>query len=117
MPSCRDESAVRALVIRLYEKLLGRSPGTTDPVGAIVSNIVTGCGIESVVQSFWNSEEYTRVPRTLPENVTNLYRALLAREPRIDEVAGWVDYLAPPFIEDQFIDSSEFTTRWQRLVS
>jgi hypothetical protein len=31
VPSCRDEGTVRALVIRLYEKLLGRSPGTTDP--------------------------------------------------------------------------------------
>jgi hypothetical protein len=32
-------------------------------------------------------------------------------------VAGWVDYLAPPFIEDEFIDSPEFTARWQQLVS
>jgi hypothetical protein len=28
-----------------------------------------------------------------------------------------VDYLAPPFIEDEFIDSPEFTARWQQLVS
>jgi hypothetical protein len=32
-------------------------------------------------------------------------------------VASWVEYLAAPFIEDQFLDSPEFKARWQQLVS
>jgi hypothetical protein len=115
VPSCNDETAVRALVIRLYDKLLGRSPGTAD-VANWVFNITTGCSIETAVSTFLTSEEYLRMPRTLAQQVTNLYRALLARGPRPDEVAGWVDYLAPTFIEDQFIDSPEFAARWQQLV-
>jgi hypothetical protein len=116
VPSCHDESAVRALVTRLYEKLLGRSPGTGE-LESWVFNVMMGCSLDNPVGTVLVSEEYTRVPRTLAAHVTNLYRALLAREPRPDEVAGWVDYLAPPFIEDQFIDSPEFAARWLDLVN
>ena len=31
-------------------------------------------------------------------------------------MAGWVDFLAPPFIEDQFIDSPEFAARWRSVA-
>ena len=76
----------------------------------------TNCDIAGGVYTILSSQEYLSVPRTLAQHVTVLYRALLAREPRADEIAPWVDYLAAAFIEDQFIDSPEFTTRGQQLI-
>jgi hypothetical protein len=64
-----------------------------------------------------SSPEYLSVPKSLTEHIVILYRALLAREPRADEVDAWAAYLVAPFIEDQFIDSPEFAERWRRLVS
>ena len=121
-PCCRDGSAVRPQVARLYDKLLSQPSGTSPVDEAFVSNLLTNCGlpgvdIESLVNSFLFSEQYAGEPRTLAAHITNLYRALLVREPRPDEVGGWIDYVTPPFIEDQFIDSPEFAARWRQLVS
>jgi hypothetical protein len=115
VPDCHDVDAVRALITRLYEKALGRSPSIGD-INLWLFTFVTNCNIEGGVYTILSSAEYVSVPRTLAEHVTALYRALLAREPGVEEVGPWVDYLASPFIEDQFIDSPEFAARWQQLV-
>ena len=114
---CHDTDALRAFVTRLYQKALGRSPAL-DELNLWVSGIIQrGCDIENAVLTVLSSEEYLGVPKTLAEHVTILYRALLGREPGAGEVEPWVEYLAVPFIEDQFIESSEFATRWQQLIS
>jgi len=111
VPSCQDEPAVRALLIRLYEKGLGRSPDVVQ-LENLVSSLMTNCDIGAIVVGFLGD-----IPRTPGEYVAILYRVLLSREPGLGEVAPWVEFLAAPFIEDQFIDSAEFAARWQQLLS
>jgi hypothetical protein len=107
VPGCEDKEAIHALETRLWQAALGRPPGT----------FVQNCGIFDFVGFVVSPPEYLSVPKSFAEHVVILYRGLLAREPRADEVASWVEYLAAPFIEDQFLDTSEFAARWQKLVS
>lgn len=120
VPGCMDAAVVRPLVIRLYQNLLRRSPGPTDAVETFVSNIVSNCGtdpiaVQRVVELVRGSAEYLALPRTVAQDVTELYRALLVRDPRPDEVAGWLDFLLPSLVEDQFVASPEFAGRWAQL--
>jgi uncharacterized protein DUF4214 len=112
VPDCRDAAVVTALVTRLYEHPLGRTPSAAE-VTAWVTYLGATCALEGAVATFLRSAEYVTVPRTLGAHVTVLYRALLAREPQGDDVSAWVAYLSAQraFIEDQFVDSAEFRAR------
>ena len=117
LASCRDTDALRAFATRLFQQALGRTPGF-DEVSLWISDIdLSTCDLESLVLAVLSSDEYRSVPKTLAEHVTILYRGLLGREPGAGEVDAWVEYLAVPFLEDQFIESSEFATRWEHLTS
>ena len=115
VPDCHDEPVVRALIVRIYQQALRRTP-TDSEVNLWMFTFSTNCQIEMAVRTILNLPEYADVPRTLAEQVEVLYRALLARGPSPAEVASWVEYLAPPFVEDQFVDSPEFAALWQRLT-
>jgi uncharacterized delta-60 repeat protein len=116
VPICQDHPAVSALVTRLYQEALGRTPSTAE-VAEWTDAIMTWCDITSVVADFLNSIEYLSLPRTLADHVTILYQALLAREPAVAEEALWVTYLAGQLalVADGFIASAEFQARWQQL--
>ena len=114
---CRDTDALRAFATRLFQHAVGRMPGF-DEVSLWISGInLSSCDLENFVLTVLSSDEYRSVPKTLAEYVTILYRALLGREPGAGEVVVWVEYLAVPFLEDQFIESSEFAARWEDLIS
>ncbi|HMH48810.1 MAG TPA: choice-of-anchor Q domain-containing protein [Candidatus Acidoferrum sp.] len=115
VPDCHDEPVVRALIIRIYQQALRRTPANEE-VNLWMFTFSTNCQIEMAVNTIFNLAEYTDAPRTLAEQVEVLYRALLARVPSPAEVTAWVEYLAPPSVEDQFIDSPEFAARWQQLT-
>jgi hypothetical protein len=116
VPTCQDHTAVAALVTRLYEQALGRTPSAAE-VAEWSGVSMTWCDLTSVVADFFNSLEYLSVPRTLADHVNILYQALLAREPAAEEDALWVTYLAGQLalIEEGFIQSAEFQARWQSL--
>ena len=109
LPDCRDTVAVFALVTRLYQHALGRTPAPGESA-AWTSRIVTTCDVKGGVTAFLDSAEYLAVPRTLADHVTVRYRALLGREPGDGDVSGWVDYLSAQraSIEDRFVESPEF---------
>jgi hypothetical protein len=115
VPDCKDVPAVSALIVRLYEQALRRTP-TPNEVSSWLFTFSTNCSIRSGVVAILTLPEYVDVPRTVAEHVEVLYRALLGRSPGAEEVAYWVDYLTPPLVEDQFIDSPEFAARWQQLT-
>jgi Domain of unknown function (DUF4214) len=116
VPDCRDAASVMALVTRLSTETLGRTPSPED-VLSWTQYLVTTCDLEGTVEAFFTAEAYLRVPRTLADHVTILYRALLARAPTAEEEMLWVDYLTGQLarLEDGFIESAEFQARWQQL--
>jgi hypothetical protein len=50
--------------------------------------IMTWCAVEGAVEVFFTGPEYLGVPRTLTDDVTALYRALLAQEPDAGGLVG-----------------------------
>ena len=116
VPSCRDQAAVTLLVGRLYQQVLRRVASTAE-LAWWAQDIITWCALEDAVESFFNTDEYLGMPRTLPDHVTVLYRALLAREPDTGGLAWWVDDLAGQLaaIEDDLMASPEFEASVYRL--
>jgi Domain of unknown function (DUF4214) len=116
VPDCHEAGAVTALVIRLYEEGLGRTP-SADEVMTCTSAILTACDLEGAVEAFFTSAEYLSLPRTLAAHVTILYRALLAREPAVEEETVWVNDLAGrlALLEEWLLQSLEFQARWHQL--
>jgi Domain of unknown function (DUF4214) len=116
VPDCRDPTIAMALVTRLYQQVLSRTP-SQDEVGPWTNYIVATCDLEGTIRLFFNSSEYLSVARTLDQHVTILYRALLAREPDASGLQSFVTSLAGQLavIEDAFISSMEFQVRFQSL--
>jgi hypothetical protein len=112
----RDEAAVAALVTRLYQQALGRTPSTSE-VDAWTNSIMATCDMERAVRAFFSSSEYVGTPRTFMEHPTLLYQSILAREPDTGEQTAWIEYSAGELwaVEEMFINSAEFQARLQRL--
>ena len=116
VPSCRDQAAVTLLVGRLYQQVLRRVASAAE-LAWWAQDIITWCALEDAVETFFNTDEYLGMPRTLTDHVTVLYRALLAREPDTGGLAWWVDDLAEQLaaIEDDLMASPEFEASVYRL--
>jgi spermidine synthase len=116
VPACQDDIAVTALVTRLYQRALGRTPSTPE-VSGWVNSIGATCDMEGAIKAFFSSSEYLGAPRTLVQHVTVLYQSVLAREPDAGEQKSWTDYLTGELrgIAEMFINSAEFQARWHRL--
>jgi len=67
VPDCREVSTMAALVTRLYEEALGRTP-STDEAMTWTNYLLATCDLEGVVVAFFNSAEYLNVPRTLADS-------------------------------------------------
>ncbi len=116
VPSLRDSTPVIAAVTRLYQEALGRTPSDAEVAAWAAYLLATG-DMTGVAQRFFDSAEYLIAPRTVAEHSTRLYRALLAREPGLEEVAAVVGALATQLtdIEDAFVRSPEFLARCEAL--
>ena len=116
VPACRDQIAVTALVTRLYQQALGRTPSIPE-VSGWVNSIGAACDMEGAIRAFFSSSEYLGTPRTLVQHVTVLHQSVLAREPEADEQKAWMDYLTGELwgIAEMFINSAEFQERLHRL--
>jgi hypothetical protein len=116
VPNLQDSAAVGTAVTRLYLEALGRSPTAPELGSAVQLVLATGDFIAIAVQVF-DSVEYLQVPRTLAQHVTVLFRALLARNPGLGEVAAWVGVFGArlsPMV-DAVASSAEFQARCPAL--
>jgi hypothetical protein len=116
LPNLQDRSAVGAVVTRLYQEVLGRTPAISE-VAAWTEYIAATGDVLGVAQGFFGSAEYNGTARTLAQHVVILYRTFLGRDPAPAEVTPWVDYLQSfrTAVEDAFISSPEFQERFRRL--
>ena len=116
LPDCEDPSPVAALITRLYQQALGRTPSPSE-VSAWTNYLVGTCDLDGVVEAFFSAGEYLSIPRTLTQHVSIIYRALLAREADPGGLEGWVDYLARQLAldEDALIASMEFQAYFNDL--
>jgi hypothetical protein len=114
--SAQGRTGVDALVVRLYQTALGRTPGASE-VAAWTDYILATGDFRGAAAAFFESREYTSTPRTLAEHVTRLYRAFLGREPEPGAVTPWVDFLVVQRagLADAFIQSPEFAFRLRTL--
>ena len=114
--SAQGRSAVDALVVRLYQTALGRTPDAPEVLAWTDYILATG-DFRGAAAAFLESREYTSTPRTLAEHVTRLYRAFLGREPEPGVVTPWVNSLVVQRagLADAFIQSPEFAFRLRTL--
>jgi hypothetical protein len=109
VPSTQDQTAVRAVVTRLYQQVLGRQPASTE-VTQWANYVFSTGDLFGMARGFFGSSEYNNRARTLSEHVIILYRTFLGREPGAHEIPQWVNYLQSfrVAVEDAFINSAEF---------
>ncbi len=109
VPSTQDQTAVRAVVTRLYQQVLGRQPAAAEVTQWTNYVFATG-DLVGMARGFLGSTEYNSRARTLSEHVVILYRTFLGREPAAHEIPQWVNYLQSfrVAVEDAFINSVEF---------
>lgn len=114
--STQGRAAVDALVGRLYDTVLQRTPAASE-VAAWTDYILATGDFRGAAAAFFESNEYTSQPRTLAEHVTRLYRAFLGRDPEAGATTPWVDYLVAQraALADSFIQSPEFAAKLRTL--
>jgi hypothetical protein len=117
VPSTQDQAAVRAVVTRLYQQVLGRQPAATE-VTQWANYVVATGDLVGMARGFFGSAEYNGRARTLSEHVVILYRTFLGREPAAHEIPQWVNYLQSfrVAVEDAFINSAEFQRQLAALL-
>jgi hypothetical protein len=116
VPNTQDRPSVQAVVVRLYQQVLGRSPQAAE-AAAWVDYIVATGDLLGVARGFFESREYNSP--SLADHVTRVYRTFLGRDPTPGEVGPWVSFLANlrlPLV-DLFVGSDEFRDRFRTMLA
>ncbi len=104
-------SGTEDFVVRLYEKVLGRSPDAGYQTWVDLLNNGTLTAAE-VVSGFFNSPEYQGFGKTNDEIVADCYSSMLNRTPDPEGRATWLDVLNIGMTSDAvlkgFVGSDEF---------
>jgi len=98
--SCTDRPATSAMIERYYNTILRRpsDPGGVDYWAGVVTGMCAGgarpeVAFSSIVSTFFHSDEYLSYNRDNAAFVTDLYVALLKRQPESGGLAYWTNQL------------------------